>query len=184
MRHYRHVRRLTVACVIFFVLPCPLIAHAADREYAIKAVFLYNFLNYIKWPDQPDASGTPEVRLCIVGKDPFGDTLTAIRKKISAEWNLRIVHIAIDQPLPDTSCHIVFISRLEPAHAVVSGSLSSAGVLTVSDIEGFAENTGIVEFAQRKDKIRLIINVDRLKEANLKASSKLMKISEIVKSGN
>ena len=181
---YRHVRRLTVACVFFFVLPCPLIAHAVDREYAIKAVFLYNFLNYIKWPDQSKTTGAPEVRLCIIGKDPFGDALTAIRKKASAEWDMRIVHLSKDQPLSDPPCHIVFLSRLEPAHTAVSESLFAVGVLTVSDIEGFAENTGIIEFAQRKDKIKLIINVDRLKEAKLKASSKLMKISEIIKPGN
>jgi len=182
MKHFRCLRQFSIACFIFLALPCTSVAYALDREYVIKAVFLYNFLNYIKWPDTQNISGIPKVKLCIVGRDPFGSALTALKKKVSANWDLEIAHIAIDQPLPEPSCRIVFISHLEPKHITINKSLSSVGVLTVSDIEGFAKNTGIIELVKRKDKIKLIINADRLKQAKLNASSKLMKISEIVES--
>lgn len=180
--HLKRWRRLLAASVVVFSTPWAPTSYALDREYAIKAAFLYNFFNYIKWPGADGAGNTRQAKLCIVGKDPFGNALSALKKKVRTEWDLIIERVAIDHKLPELSCHIVFVSYLEPDYATVIKSLANSGVLTVSDIEGFARDFGIIELAERRDKIKLIINADRLEEANLKASSKLMKISEIVRS--
>ena len=177
-------RQVMIAWLFLFLSSCASGAYAMEREYAIKAAFLYNFLNYIEWPNLHNMSGRVKVRLCVVGKNPFDGALTALEKKVSAEWDLDVEYIATDYQSPAPVCHIAFISDLELEYATAVKSLSSSGVLTVSDIKGFARDMGIIEFAKYKDKIKLIINADRLEAADLKASSKLMRISEIVRSGD
>lgn len=42
------------------------------KEYQIKAAFIYNFLKFVDWPKSKDAQGSGEIRIGIVGNDPFG----------------------------------------------------------------------------------------------------------------
>ncbi len=47
-------------------------AAAAPAEYQVKAVFLFNFSQFMEWP--PDAFPTPDTPFVIgvLGADPFG----------------------------------------------------------------------------------------------------------------
>ena len=50
-------------------------AGAALSEYQVKAVFLFNFGQFVEWPAQVyDTPQAPFV-ICVVGEDPFGKTL-------------------------------------------------------------------------------------------------------------
>ncbi|MCP4694111.1 MAG: YfiR family protein, partial [Desulfobacterales bacterium] len=51
---------------------------ASFQEYQLKAVFLYNFINFITWPDE--AFGAPErpFTIGVLGEDPFGSFLEKV----------------------------------------------------------------------------------------------------------
>jgi len=51
------------------------------KEYQIKAAFIYNFLKFVDWPKSKDVQGSGEIRIGIVGKDPFGKAFDILTNK-------------------------------------------------------------------------------------------------------
>jgi hypothetical protein len=78
-------------------------------------------------------------------------------------------------------CHILYVSRSEePRLGQILRELEGRNVLTVSDIEGFAEKGGVIGFFTSGSKVRLRINIASAKHAALTISSKLLRPAEIV----
>ena len=46
-------------------------------EYEVKATFLLNFTKFVQWPSSPEPPATA-FNICILGEDPFGETLDHI----------------------------------------------------------------------------------------------------------
>ena len=148
-------------------------------EYAVKAAYLYNFTKFVEWPAQAFPTATAPFILCIVGTDPFGDALDAVADKTVQERTLVV------QRLPrveeSAGCHILFLSNSESNHlAQVLHRLENAPVLTVSDIQGFAEAGGMIGLVNVEQHIRFEINVSSTERANLKISSQLLKLAKII----
>ena len=80
------------------------------------------------------------------------------------------------------SCHILFISALEKERvASILKFLKSSCILTISDIEGFAQSGGIINFVIEENKVRFEINIDAANRAGIKISSKVLKLAKIIK---
>jgi len=81
-------------------------------------------------------------------------------------------------------CHILFISRSErPRLEQILAHLQGRSVLTVSDLEDFARQGGVIRFVLVEDKVRLRINLEAAKAAGLTISSKLLRPAQIVTPG-
>ena len=48
---------------------------APSREYQIKAVFLFNFLQFVDWPAASFPDDATPLRIGVLGDDPFGPAL-------------------------------------------------------------------------------------------------------------
>ena len=82
------------------------------------------------------------------------------------------------------ACHILFISRPEQGHLdQLLDSLKGRSVLTVSDAERFASHGGMIGFATEQNRIRLRVNLEAARAANLTISSKLLRPAQIVSTG-
>jgi len=78
-------------------------------------------------------------------------------------------------------CHMLFISASEKDRlAHVLSLVKAPNVLTVGDMESFARRGGVVNLVKKENKIKFEINVDAAQEAELKISSKLLKLARIV----
>ena len=60
-------------------------------------------------------------------------------------------------------------------------ALEGHSVLTVSDMEGFAQQGGVINLVIRNQRLGFEINEDAAQRANLKISSKLLKLAKVVK---
>ncbi len=152
-------------------------------EYQLKAVFLFNFAQFVEWP--PTAFPEPQTPLVIgvLGEDPFGAYLdeTVRGEKVN---NRPLVVQRFRQPEEIKHCHVLFISRSERDRlGQILPSLKGRNILTVGDAEDFAGRGGMIRFVTEKNKIRLKINVEAAKAADLTISSKLLRPAEIVTSG-
>jgi hypothetical protein len=85
----RHARWIFVAWWLTTIVSSLAIAQdpnagsVIDREYAIKAAFLYNFLKYLQWPaNATPAEGKPFV-IGVFQDDPFDKALDTIAKKVA-----------------------------------------------------------------------------------------------------
>jgi hypothetical protein len=165
-----------------FVLSPALHAQTAlEREYQIKAAYLYNFINYIDWPADalPPAGGM--LTIGVVGDNPFGAALDALKGKQIKGRTLSVKQLSSLENLDQ--CQIVFISPSEKERLPeILARLKDARVLTVSEIEGFAQRGGIINFISERNKVRFEVNPDAAKRTGLTVSSELLKLARLVKS--
>ena len=78
-------------------------------------------------------------------------------------------------------CNVIFIpGSQEDRIGTILSELDDMSILTVSEVEGFAQNGGAINFYVQDNKLRFEINPDVLKKANLKASSRLLRLARIV----
>jgi len=151
-------------------------------EYQVKAAFLYNFAKFVEWPARAFNSASAPIGVCILGENPFGRALdTAMSGKSVDGHPFSIRQVTDAQGAGD--CQILFVSSSERKrfHSILSDLKAAAGVLTVGDTEGFAAEGGVVNFKLEGDKVRIQINVDAARQENLRISSKLLSLAQIVK---
>jgi hypothetical protein len=155
------------------------VASASQSEYALKAVFLYNFCRFIDWPDSAFASPNDPLVIGIIGDDPFGSLLNeAVEGEKYHNRPIRIDHFRT--PGDIKRCHLLFVShvgagRLDPILAAVAGK----SVVTVSETEDFLNRGGMITLTTEQNRVRLRINPAALQAANLAVSSKLLRVAEI-----
>ena len=178
----RHGWRLTSILLLLLFLNAGLKSTAqasSSREYAIKAVFLYNFAKFVEWSPQAFEDSTSPIIFCILGKDPFGVYLKPIKsktvkgKKIIIKYSPKINDME--------KCHVLFVGKSEDKQLVrILARIRDWNVLTVSDMGNFAQRGGIIGLTKEKDEIRFEINIDASKRADLRINSRLLKLAKII----
>lgn len=171
-------------CILFCLLVfMPWKAKAQSKEYQIKAVFLFNFAQFVDWPTNAFPEAQTPLVIGVLGEDPFGSYLdeTVRGEKVN---NRPLIVQRYRRADEIKSCHILFISRSETdrLEAIFNG-LKGRNILTVGDYEGFAQRGGMIRFFTEKNKVRLRIGLEAAKAANLTISSKLLRPAEIVAPG-
>ncbi|MBC7366129.1 MAG: YfiR family protein [Undibacterium sp.] len=159
-------------------------AAAISAENQIKAVFLFNFTQFVKWPARTFADAQAPIVIGVLGEDPFGPYLDGVvqNEKIGG----RPIVVRRYRRVEDLAeCHILFISRSESARLeqICAQLNKSWSILTVGDSENFSRQGGMVRFATEGGKTRLRINIAAAKAAELTLSSKLLAHAVIVVSG-
>ena len=80
-----------------------------------------------------------------------------------------------------TACDILFISSSEKDRlSSIMATLKDLPILTVSEIEGFTQRGGIINFIIVANKIRFEINPDAAKQVGIHISSQLLQLARIV----
>jgi hypothetical protein len=175
----------TFTCIfitVLGVLGAPCLRAQDDRplEYHVKAVFLYNFANFVEWPEDEFADSTAPFVFGIYGEDPFGSALEEVLEGENIEG--RRIEIRQSENVSDIlSCQIVYaatdeLSRLNQLIEETRGR----SILSVGDADGFARSGGIIEFIDEENKVRFLINMDNAESAGLKVSSRLQKVAREV----
>jgi hypothetical protein len=150
----------------------------ASPEYEVKAVFLFNFTQFIQWPPGSFPTDQAPLIIGILGEDPFGSYLqeTVLGEKVNGH-TIIVQHYNNIEEIK--TCHILFINLPETRLDQAAESLKGRNTLTVSDAPGFLKHGGMIRFFTRNNKIQLQINLEPSKEANLVISSKLLRLAEI-----
>ena len=156
---------------------------ATINEYEVKAVFLFNFFKFVKWPSQSLPNDNLPFTIGILGEDPFSGALErTIQNETIAGRSLRIRR----SPRPNDlrGCQIVFISKSERARTPeVLAALKGSGILTVGEFDRFSHLGGVINFTVRNGRVGFEINVGAMRHAGLEISSRLLKCGTIVSSG-
>jgi len=162
----------------------PLVSRAQqDRptEYQVKAAYLFNFSRFVSWPSGPSSAVSRPFSICVLGRDPFGPILdaTVAGERIGGR---NVVVRRISQPAQAVDCRVLFISSSEDSRLKdILAALDKFTVLTVSDIPGFNEHGGMIEFVLQGDRVRFAVNLDSASEARLTFSSNLLKVAVAVR---
>jgi hypothetical protein len=189
MEFLRMWRRVGVGCAAcLLLLTAMLPADSAwsaqvTPEYQLKAVFLFNFTQFVEWPPQAFADTNGALVIGVLGNDPFGEYLDeTVRGETVNGRPLKVQRYASVDAVGN--CHVLFISRSEAAHLPeILAKLKSRSILTVGETDDFVNAGGIIRFLTVANKIRLRIGLESAQQANLTLSSKLLRPADIVRNG-
>jgi hypothetical protein len=157
---------------------------AVSNEYQIKAVFLFNFAQFVTWPPEAFASPDQPLRIGILGGDPFGTFLDeTVKGEKVGDHPLVIQRYGGVEEVRD--CQILFINASGRGGEVkeILSALKGKSILTVGDKEGFIQGGVMVRFFMEGNKIRLRINPEAAKNAGLTISSKILRLAQISEPG-
>lgn len=155
-------------------------------EYEMKAVFLYQLLHFAEWPQKAFADNEHMITIGILGKDPFGNMFKPVEGDVIDGRRLVIKRFKKGASAESLkACQLLFISSSVGGDVgVVLESLNEYPVLTVSEVKGFAELGGMVNFVVKKDELKFEINKGAAERFGIKFRSKLLRLAvRIVEGG-
>jgi hypothetical protein len=153
---------------------------ASSREYQIKAVFLFNFAQFVEWPPAAFRDSNSPLVIGVLGDNPFGTYLDeTVRDEKVGNRPLEVQRYQRVDEIK--TCHVLFIgpseaNRLEQ----ILASLKDRSILIVGDSNDFVQRGGMIQLASSQSRIRLRINEGAARTANLTISSKLLRSAELV----
>lgn len=172
---------------LFTVLLCTLLffpySHAQKArptDYQVKAVYLINFARFVAWPDKPGMQ-QDSFTICVLGPDPFGRTLDTVLagEKIAGR---SAVAKRISTPQESFDCRILFVNSTDTGlTARIVEAANKQGVLTVSDMQHFANRGGMIQFVTDDKRVRFEVNLTAAQRAGLTLSSELLKVATVVR---
>ena len=176
-------RRISiVAC--FFALAMTAAAQSARApEYEVKAAFLYNFAKFVDWPPRAFPDSSTPLHICVLGRDPFGDTLSRVVRGKSISGR-PIISRTVPSSAEARQCHILFIGSSDPAFLRQAlAPLHNLPVLTVGESNEFLPLDGMINFVLEQDRVRFEVNLAAAERHHLKLSSKLLAVARVVNVG-
>ncbi len=178
----RYVTTRLLITITLLLLPwLPLSVYGDSQqsdESLVKAVFIYNFAKFTRWPDH-DRIENGSLKICSFGEDALTEALLRLNGRRLKDHPVAIEHR--DDDLRLDSCHVLYLARsTADQFEDITRSLRSAPVLTVSEIPEFSELGGMIELYRFDGKIRFKINLQAVRDAGLDLSSRLLKLAVIV----
>lgn len=178
------LRVLLISCLAGVHALIPKIAAGQEdlaSEYELKAAILYNLTRFVEWPPAAYPDPQAPIVLCVLGRDPFRESLKARGQKQDANGRpVSIRRLKEENEIRD--CHVLYISTSErKSMAQILSRLKGSSVLTVGEMSQFAAQGGIVQFTLEDKQVRFEINLDAASRMTLKISSRLLVLARIVK---
>ncbi|MDB6025215.1 MAG: hypothetical protein JWM68_1438 [Verrucomicrobiales bacterium] len=174
------IRIKTAVVAAWLLFSCLQTWAQAASEYQLKSAFIYNFLQFVEWPQESLPATNSVIVIGILGDDPFGTEID--RAFRDHQINGHPLSVRRYKTLDQVQiCHALFVSQSERDRLPeILAKVGERGVFSVSDIEGFAARGGVLGFVHDNGKLRFEINVGAIKRARLRVSSKLLRLARIV----
>lgn len=176
-------RRRTLTLVLLLGLS-PLVtldASEGARAAALKAAFLYNFARFAVWPVDVVPAGGP-LTFCILGDWFVARSLEkAVQGKTIEGHPLIVTRLTDDGAL--RSCQILYAGRVDEERALeLLAAVDGAPVLTVSDLDTFAQIGGTATFYVGDNQMRFAVNMDSARRSRVQLSAQLLRLAKLVTS--
>ncbi len=164
-----------------FAIPVTAWADAGSvSEASVKMAFVYNFGKFVEWTADAASGSSHDFVICTIGDvEQFRQGLGEIENKTLQGRSVKVRRT--DRIADIAGCQTLFIAQSE--HDRIKEILKAAHaqhILTVSDIDDFAEHGGAFELLTRGGKVQFNVNPQAARAAGLSISSDLMKLAHAV----
>jgi hypothetical protein len=150
-----------------------------QHEYELKAGVLFHIIQYVDWPSESVSNSPAAIQIGLVGDIPFVEALEVLNGKTIQKRKLVVKRISTPQEAVD--CQVLFIGASEKARLPdIVTELNNRPILTVGEVEGFAEHGGMVNLVSGQNRIVMEINREVASRAGLTFSSQVLKLAKVV----
>ncbi len=146
----------------------------ADRLSRFKAIFLYNFIQFVRWPEADTAR---TFTISVLGPTVIEEPLRKIADRRTVAG--KKLEIKVLRNLDDlASPHIIFLPAAQSHQAsAVLKRIEGTNILAIGDAPGLGQQGMAINFAQVGEHLKFEINQSALARAGLGASSQLLKLA-------
>jgi hypothetical protein len=153
------------------------VAWASDVERKLEAVFIGRFASYIEWPAKPRENFV----ITLLDDNPFGQLLDDLyqdkrihNKPIALRYANRLEQVG--------ETDVLFITLTSySARLTAIRYAQKHGILTISEIKGFAESGGVIQLDFVEQKPRIKINHAVAVKSGLKIGAPLLSIANVLR---
>lgn len=178
--------KTTTAIAVMYILGClasPLSHAQMDKQQAelqVKALFLYNFANFVEWPEDAFKSPDAPIRMCLYGDLPFGIFLDSVNGTPIANRTLSVTRTSDIKEIAE-GCHILFVGSDQNATLPEFWkNVQFLFVLSVGEQKEFADSGGIINIFRTEDQYQFEVNISNAMAAGLFLSSDLLSLARAV----
>ena len=167
------MRKFFLLVMLFSSSGARLFAAEALLEYQIKAVCVLNATRFVSWPTAAFGSPDSPLLVGVLGDNPFGSSLEdAVKGETVQQRRIVVRQVSLKEA---ATVQVLFISHSERDHIEhILQALGDSSVLTISDIDQFTQNGGMLGLGLARGKIRFEVNADAASRAQLKISSQFL----------
>ncbi|MES9972288.1 MAG: YfiR family protein [Candidatus Thiodiazotropha sp.] len=170
-----HITLIMLCCISFATFA----KEQQSEANLLKAVFIYNFVKFTRWPEEVWNGQDPSIRICSIGHDELTDTLFELHGRTLKDRPVVVEQRNNRSKL--SSCHVLYLGKsLQDQANEISQSLHARPVLTISEITDFSTSGGMIELYRLEGRIKFKINLKITRDAGLDLSSRLLKLAIIV----
>ncbi|MFZ2267256.1 MAG: YfiR family protein [Azonexus sp.] len=150
----------------------------AVPEYAMKAVYLYNFAQLTEWP-ATSASGRESFNLCVVGPDEIVAALEPLRGRMVNQQRLRLLRVT--ESSEARQCQMLFVAEDSGVQGIrLLDALRGTTVLTITDDPRAARAGAMLVILAEGRRLAFNVNLDAARLGQLRFSSKLLHLANRV----
>ena len=181
---------LLAICLSVFLKPNRLRAdHDSTQITNLKATFLVNALNYIRWQDDDILSSQSHVEMLVVGKDEhnIGSRLSYIMS--ATEFRLKNLPVQVRNVNSWKEARELLENGSNKIALLLDSELKSwerekypdiSGVLIMGESQKFLRKGMVLTFRKENNRLKLGLNLRKANAMNLEISSKLLSLNRVV----
>lgn len=149
-------------------------------EAAVQAAYLFNFARFTEWPPGGFSSRNAPLNYCLLGRrDALATAMNSLNDRPVQGHPLRFMQ---PERVDDIKlCHVVFVAEADPKRRTqFLQALSGQPTLTVSDIDGFAKDGGMIGLLRVGTRLRFEINRTQTQKTGLRLSADLLNLATAI----
>jgi hypothetical protein len=177
-------RALILVFLLGLRIPVSLAAGEAKAgEGRMKAAFIFNFMQFIEWPENSFRESGGTLVLGIYGDCRFEDCLEQLQNRDVKGHPIQVIRV--DRFSDISKCHMLFVPTMkkEAVKALLS-RLPFPAPVTVGEQDGFAEMGGAINlFVGEGQRLAFEVNVQAASGSGVKISSRLLRLAVLIPSG-
>ena len=150
-----------------------------SKEDQLKAAYIWNFLDFIKWPSSESGIPSSEIRICIDGSNDF---IEHFRQLVGNRRVGKLQHTVEVLNLKEArSCELIYVREANKTTALklVGAKSLDEDTVIVADISSIYFPGAAITFYQENNKLRFEVDMERINILNADFSSELLKLARI-----
>ena len=181
---------LLAICLSVFLKPNRLRAdHDSTQITNLKATFLVNALNYIRWQDDDILSSQSHVEMLVVGKDEHNIASRLSYIMSATEFRLKNLPVQVRNVNSWKEARELLENGGNKIALLLDSELKSwerekfpdiSGVLIMGESQKFLRKGMVLTFRKENNRLKLGLNLRKANAMNLEISSKLLSLNRVV----
>lgn len=152
-----------------------------EAELQVRAQFVYNFANFVEWPDAAFVQEKSPIKVCLFGNVNFAPYLYTYSGTLIGRRPLLVSRATNFDEIRE-GCHILYVGEDERVKLPTFWQqIQYVYVLSVGERNEFADQGGIINILRTRDRLQFDVNIENALGNGLFLDSDLLALARVIK---